>query len=340
MKNNILSEIVSLCYSLDEIAYETYSKFSNEESYEPLKMFWKEMALEEQEHLNYWKEIIELERNNCLPQIFDNPAKVKKELQEIYNESKLLVENKKNISEINRKFVIAYHLEFLLLHQTIEAFFQLLTRTKQKNPEDNYKEHIDKFIDSFNKFGVSTVEMQLLGKTIKELWYNNKRIVEQSNYDALTMTLNRRGFKNTIIILGNLAKREKYNISVMMLDIDHFKKINDNYGHKAGDTVLKKVANIIKKNVRVSDIVGRYGGEEFIIFLSDIDKTCMFEIAEKIRQKVEVQTKSKIPVTVSIGAITGKFKKNVEKEFEMFIKQADNFLYVAKRNGRNKVVIE
>jgi diguanylate cyclase (GGDEF)-like protein len=121
----------------------------------------------------------------------------------------------------------------------------------------------------------------------------------------------------------------------MMIDIDHFKGINDTYGHLTGDNILKELAVLLRENTRQNDLVGRYGGEEFLIMLSQTSLSQGFAVAEKIReminQKVFIQN---IHLTVSIGIA----EFNGEKVSEL-LEKADKNLYAAKKSGRNKTVM-
>ena len=129
-------------------------------------------------------------------------------------------------------------------------------------------------------------------------------------------------------------------ISVLMIDIDHFKNINDQYGHLAGDKVIKMVTKACKDNLRITDVIGRYGGEEFIIILPDTDKENAIDIAEYIREyihdlKIEFN-EEKIMVTVSIGVVCA-IIENDTINIEKIIYEADKGLYYAKNHGRNQM---
>ena len=155
--------------------------------------------------------------------------------------------------------------------------------------------------------------------------YNYFKVKQKSQIDYLTKILNRSGCNAKIKTLGNY--------SVLMLDIDHFKKINDTYGHKVGDEVLKHFVEVVKGIIRKNDIFCRWGGEEFVIILPDTDIETAKIVAEKIRSTVEKETfPHNLHVTVSIG-VSQKYK-NFEKTLEM----ADLRLYNAKESGRNRVV--
>lgn len=181
-----------------------------------------------------------------------------------------------------------------------------------------------------------------LGNAI-ESFYLMKEAVERSFRDELTGVYNRRFFNEQYE--HEVFRHRRYNIqyAVLMMDIDFFKKLNDSYGHAAGDQVLKVVAKTIVTTTRKSDTVARFGGEEFIVFLPDTSKENAILVADKIRANIEgifelnlPQLKFLLkPVTVSIGVST--FPMDSVDKMEL-IERADVNLYKAKTNGRNQVV--
>jgi diguanylate cyclase (GGDEF)-like protein len=127
---------------------------------------------------------------------------------------------------------------------------------------------------------------------------------------------------------------------ILFIDIDHFKSVNDTYGHQAGDEVLKLVAKTLEMNIRKDDFVGRFGGEEFIVLLKNINKKNLFIIAEKIRMLVQNSVSfyndQTIKVTISIGGSL--YQKN--DTLDTLIERADSMMYQAKNSGRNKVILD
>lgn len=340
MSDKVLKDIIKYCLELDIKASEIYSELSKSSNIKDLKHFWQSMSEEEREHVGFWKELLKLAEQNILPQVFDEPENIKAELENTYEKVKDLHFSSRNESDISKSFLTAYRMEFYLLHPAFETLFHFIKLLEdKKNPEDEYENHISKFIDALNKHGSVTIEMELLGETLRRLWHENKALALQSAFDELTGLLNRRGFFNIIKSLGYLSKRNNFNVSFMMVDIDHFKKVNDTHGHKKGDKVLHDVSAILRENIRISDFAGRYGGEEFLLFLFSIEPESISTLAEKIRRNVEEITKSDVPVTVSIGVSYGLFQDNVEEDVMKFINKADTCLYEAKNTGRNKIVI-
>jgi diguanylate cyclase (GGDEF)-like protein len=137
------------------------------------------------------------------------------------------------------------------------------------------------------------------------------------------------------------TKRDGDGLTFVMLDIDHFKKVNDTYGHSAGDVVLKDVSKILLESIRSCDIVGRYGGEEFSIVLLTSDSSEVIEICERIRKNIENYSfnigDNSISITISLGAYISDFNSQITPK-EM-IKLADDSLYTAKKNGRNRLEV-
>ncbi|GAB6073920.1 diguanylate cyclase [Nautilia lithotrophica] len=196
------------------------------------------------------------------------------------------------------------------------------------------KEHINKNLPYIKAY-LNEVSAIIEAKYTLELLHN------QSIKDPLTNLFNRRHLENILPMLVATAQRRNEKIAFLMIDMDYFKKVNDTYGHKAGDTVLKTLANILINNVRKSDIVIRYGGEEFLIILQNIKHPeDALKLAEKIRKNVEntrVQLDhSIIQKTISIGISL--YPEHCKQGWEC-IKYADMALYKAKENGRNQVVL-
>lgn len=162
-----------------------------------------------------------------------------------------------------------------------------------------------------------------------------QRVLDLSMIDELTSLYNRRKIIEILNLEIERAKRYGYEMSIIMADIDNFKKINDSYGHQAGDLVLKKVANVLKNSLRKVDYVGRFGGEEFLIICSQTSLKNAMILAERIRSAVETMYfGDKIgKVTISLGVTSSKGEKDIDK----IINDADRALYQAKRDGKNCV---
>lgn len=168
----------------------------------------------------------------------------------------------------------------------------------------------------------------------------NKQVERLATVDELTQVFNRRQF--FFLADRELRRRGRSfrSLAVVMADIDHFKKINDTWGHPVGDAVLAETARRLKKNIRDMDLLGRYGGEEFCVMLLDTDQRTTEEIAERLRLSIvgtPVSTpEDRITVTISLGVTLR--TNDRETSLETLIERADKALYHAKKTGRNRVV--
>ena len=156
--------------------------------------------------------------------------------------------------------------------------------------------------------------------------------------DPLTKVNNRAAFNDTINREIQLAKRTHRDLSVIFLDIDHFKNINDSHGHDCGDAALSSVAGWIKQTLRVTDIVFRYGGEEFVIILSDTHLEGATLIAERIRQEISSHRLAYGIKLLDLTASLGVSCLRSDDSVNSLIQRADNAMYAAKREGRNQVI--
>ncbi|MGA7615167.1 MAG: diguanylate cyclase [Thermoanaerobaculia bacterium] len=176
----------------------------------------------------------------------------------------------------------------------------------------------------------------------KELMESNRRLERLSVTDGLTHLYNHRHFQEELSRTWEEARRYQRPLGLAMIDLDFFKKINDTWGHAAGDQVLEKASAIFTSSVRSSDLVARYGGEEFAVMMPETELDDVVAFAEKIRSLVEEERfnvdEAKIPVTVSIGAAS--FPHTDVGSARELIEAADRALYRAKRKGRNQVQAE
>jgi diguanylate cyclase (GGDEF)-like protein len=172
-----------------------------------------------------------------------------------------------------------------------------------------------------------------LKKALQELALSNR-------IDGLTQAFNRKHWEECLEKEFSRARRYKHDLALVMLDLDHFKLLNDTFGHQGGDTVLIETAKTVDKLLRMGDLFGRYGGEEFAVILPDTDMDGAEEVAERIRQAIAKNTihykERNISVTASIGVAV---INSQDKRYEDLISNADLALYEAKGAGRNRVCL-
>jgi diguanylate cyclase (GGDEF)-like protein len=181
----------------------------------------------------------------------------------------------------------------------------------------------------------------LIDDILRKLWSTNRKVAEMAALDPMTGIFNRRLFTDLGTRAFTAANRHQRPISVLTLDIDHFKSVNDTYGHALGDQVIRMVADVFSRSLREADIYGRIGGEEFAAVLPETDSNRASEIAERVRQAVEsgrvmLDGGRALKVTISVGVTTA---TGTGGGLLDALADADKALYAAKDGGRNQVVI-
>ncbi len=191
------------------------------------------------------------------------------------------------------------------------------------------------------QLGCSTILKFSFHSEIEEMY--QRRLYENAVLDGLTQIYNRKFFEDRLSTELSFAQRHQSSLSLLMIDIDHFKSVNDTHGHLAGDQVLRYVAQSIKDLLRKEDIVARYGGEEFAVIARGIQPTQAAILGERIRSTVEMlevptNNGTFIRTTCSLGVVT--MANNQFTNPQQLVHEADMRLYQAKRSGRNRVVAE
>jgi diguanylate cyclase (GGDEF)-like protein len=176
-----------------------------------------------------------------------------------------------------------------------------------------------------------------MGKLVRDLRRSNQRVQKVADHDALTGLANRRHFLERLVAAMQHADETDHPLCVLMADLDHFKRINDTFGHAAGDTVLRKFSALLSQGARAADLAGRLGGEEFALMLPDTDSEPARSVGERIRLVVAelMPLGEGHPVTVSIGLA----RYQAGDTTDSLLARADSALYQAKDGGRNQVVV-
>lgn len=210
---------------------------------------------------------------------------------------------------------------------------------KIKGLEQGACDYVTKPFDSGEL--VARVKVQLKIRALQEeLMQSNAKLQELSNTDPLTLLHNRRYMMLTLDNELQRSQRKGSPLSIIMMDIDHFKRVNDQYGHQQGDEVLVQVAGLAREGLRVYDVAARYGGEEFVLILPETRHEEACSVAERLRQRVQAHTFTgpleKLNVTISLGIATYPWVDI--NTIDSLIHTADTALYRAKETGRNRVV--
>jgi diguanylate cyclase (GGDEF)-like protein/PAS domain S-box-containing protein len=170
----------------------------------------------------------------------------------------------------------------------------------------------------------------------RELEEANDQLRKLAVTDELTGLRNRRSFEERLVMEFSMARRRKRQLSVLLIDVDNFKTINDRWGHAAGDEVLRRLGTILRTTVRLPDLPARYGGEEFVVLLPESGEESAMGLARRVMQRVAAEDWDNEPLTISVGMAA--MNESLESGFQL-VELADEALYAAKRAGKNRVMV-
>ncbi len=338
MNATIMTRIVDQCLRMDSHATRLYASLARSAASRDLKGFWQDIAEKNDQHLLYWDRLQSWAEKGVLNNLFDDSPKTLDELTALQARVHDLADSCVQVHQKEKAFTLAFKLEFYLLHPAFETLSQYVATFNGDGDSDfSYERFVNRLFDALQQNELSTLELELVGEVIHRLWKENRRMAFLSNYDELTGVFNRRGLFNAITHLAHLAQRNQNTVSAMMIDIDRFKTVNDNFGHQFGDKILRRVADCIRECIRASDVVGRYGGEEFLVYLSSVEADSLKDVGEKIRLAIAAMPDDEAGVTVSIGIAYGHVGREVDADIKALIHRADEKLLAAKAGGRNRI---
>lgn len=340
MASDTLNEIVETCLALEGRAREIFVMIAASARTDEERQFWQELADASGLHREMVSKA-ESRASGFIPSIFFNPHEMKLEFEVIGAQLDELLAKYHSVPTVDTALLLAYRIHFSLLHPSFANIFLLAREVREDDSHETaYQEYLDRFVTGIRRLGLSSPERALLDEVLQRLWSEIRQLAGQTHTDALTGVLNRAGFFKAVSPLAYAAQRNASNLGIMLLDMDYFRLFNETFGHRKSDAMLKVVAEVIDSNVRRSDVVGRYDGDEFIVFLSPVEPDALLAIAETLRMKIESETgKRMVPVTVSVGVAQGVLANDVEQELEELIKKAAEGQMRAKYTGKNRVAV-
>lgn len=336
----ILNNIIELCLWLDNRAHETYENFAQHTQDEELKEQWLRRSYEETTHILFWEKALLLSRKKQLPLVLRDSMEVLGKMQKTCDSLKLVLGDFKEYSKIENQMSLAFMLESFMLNPSFLIMFHDYGFIN-RSINEQYEDHILAFIDMMKSYhgSLNLLHVDLFCENLLDIYSVTRQYLESSLRDIMTGLYNRRGFMAEAKALLSLATRNKLEIAIIMIDLDNLKKINDSFGHPEGDKVIQATASILNSVLRSSSVIGRYGGDEFIVCTDIDDLDSLKKICERITQNVEKQSEelSDHNFTVSVGAVKGANLPCTHYELSLakIISDADKKLLKAKSKGKN-----
>jgi len=332
-----MEKVLDQCAQIDAIAVALYAEYAKKPEASALRSFWLELADEERTHVAAWYWLTKFSGLRSMDGFLDDYDEALLRLKALRENAQELLEQAKGPVTVREMFAATCAIELGMIDVTFVRLFDLFDAINPKEEyRIDYEAHLRRFADIIRETGIVPELVPILDRMF-EFWKQNQRIAEQAQHDYLTGLLNRRGFDAIAIPVANLVGRTGGSGGLLMMDMDRFKTVNDTYGHETGDRVLARLGELVRSHMRRSDVAGRFGGEEFTIYLPEVDEEGAKAVAEKIRASVETDPDMPVRVTISVGCVWLTHRGDAAAELEGMLKSADRRLYEAKRNGRNRV---
>lgn len=333
-------EVIDLCASLEEKALEIYESLLALAENDKMRSLWSAMIDDEKSHRAYWLLLKEVCAAGGVPEVFDEPRRYVDELEALALRLDHVAVKISEDHSVPNVFIHALKLEFLLLHPSFVTLFHYLPEgPDQTSPSRTYEQHLGRLLLALMDFEQLPPELELLGEAIGRIWKASEEGATRAVTDSLTGCLNRRGLYLAMKPLAYLARREKETAGVMLVELRNLKAINTRHGHRIGDRVLAEAAKVISSRLRASDVIGRFGGDDFLALLTRFNPEHFERIGREIITRVRSITAGDDSLEVLVGGSSTFMGDDVSGQIESLIREADRCLDEA-RAGKGDCIVK
>lgn len=328
------STLIRLYLELDILLLNLYQRLGRKRKFPlPLRKMWQGLAKDEKEHIFYWRYL--KKKQYCLDIFHPKEIKIyKRKIEQLIKELERI--KKDDSMSLEKYFDLTVNIEFAALVSPMQKCFynhDIILGKTVFNPYKKYNLHLKRITAIAERIYIKNPVKLTLINSFREIKEENDKMIIETVNDSLTGVKSRKYFFNNAHFLLEVARREKKPVAVVMLDINKFKKINDSYGHLTGDKVLKEMGSFLKKRIRASDIVARYGGDEFVLLLYNQNKGKVDRFLSRFKQelsmlKIMISGKKYIQPEASFGYAV--YHPGKRTNLYQLLSQADKEMYINK----------
>lgn len=333
-----MKEILDRCIELDTAAQDTYAKLASAAIDPGLRQTFERMGMEERGHVQWWTDLRDAYAEGRLPGVVhedDLLAAVNETAEEV---AKLLEDDPRSMST-DQMLELAIRMEFFMLDPVFGEIVEQLDVGSTSNPHrEAYSRHVMRLVREIERAHSDHGLASFLARVLVRSYRDQERLAALATRDPLTGLHNRRGFYSSLAQWCALSQRYGHPLGVLIVDVDKFKSVNDTFGHPGGDEILRAIATALSSAVRTSDLVARYGGDEFAVLAPEASAEALGQLAERVLAQVReirrVLNGVDVGASVSIGGAVA--PPSAKATPEMLLASADESLYEAKRAGRDR----
>ena len=330
-------EILDRCIELDDAARDMYLKLAALSPDPILARTFERMSTEERGHVRWWTELRDEYAEGRLPELADQDEMLES-IEEAATEVAPILETDLSVLTADEMLELAIRMEFFMLDPAFGELIDMLDPGSANNHREAYSRHVMRLVSEIERRHTDRSLAPFLARVLTRTYRDQERLATLATHDPLTKLLNRRGLYSSLVQWCALARRYHHELGVLVIDVDHFKTINDTYGHPVGDEVLCAIANALAQAVRGSDLVARYGGDEFAVLAPHTSAETVRSLGERILAEVsDLHFRAEdreFEVSVSVGSSFAPV--GAQPTPEQLLSLADRSLYEAKAAGRRR----
>ncbi len=336
-----MREILGLCVRMDRHAEHLYTELAAVCPDPGLSTVFTQLGRDEAEHTGWWEGLLEAWETGLLPDLVNDTGELMERLRALDEELEAISTEHLERLTIDCMLALAARLEFYMIDPVFSELIDLTEPAQAERRHSSYQAHLQRLVDAIGEHYPPDSLAGLLAATLSRTWRDNLRLSVFATHDMLTGLYNRRALQTHLPQWSAWSARYGHPLTVLLVDIDRFKTVNDSFGHPTGDRALQAVAHALRKATRASDLVIRYGGDEFTVIAPETGAEEYHELCDRIGETVRAldvlsDDGTPIPLTVSIGGVVvedpaGSPRRRIEK----LLAAADRSLYAAKTSGRN-----
>lgn len=337
-----MRKILELCIEMDTLAERAYETMGERCTIPELGRTFMVLASEEGSHLGWWQDLLGAWEQGLLPDVVNDTDELITRLKGLRDELRASIPEGVAALAPDEMLALAARIEFFMIDPVFGELIDLTEPGSSEQRRSEYAAHLERLIGAIESHYAQNTLATLLAGILKRTWRDNMALAVHATRDALTGLYNRRALDTHLPQWAAWSSRYGHPLTVLLVDVDMFKGVNDDYGHGFGDKALCAVARALESATRASDLVVRYGGDEFAIIAPEAGPDEYPQMVDRIVRAVRDvdlvdRSGAHVPLSVSAGGVIACDPAgSIPRSPDRLLASADQSLYAAKQSGRNR----